>query len=63
MIKILSHTKALVLSVALTAGVLSTSCGDGTSSSNIQVPGVNNMSVTLVQDNVVISMVFEVPTT
>ncbi len=59
MIKIFSHTKALVLSVALTAGILSTSCGDGTSASNIQVPGVNNMSVTLVQDNVIISMVFE----
>ena len=59
MIKILSNTKAIVLSVALSAGILSTSCGDGTSASNIQVPGVNNMSVTLVQDNVIISMVFE----
>lgn len=57
--KILRNTKALVLSIALTAGVLSTSCGDGTSQSNIQVPGVNKMSVTLVQDNVMISMVFE----
>ncbi len=54
-----SKTKALVLSVALSAGMLSTSCGDGTSSSNIKVPGVENMSVTLVQDNVLISMVFE----
>jgi len=59
MINIFSRTKALVLSAALTAGILSTSCGDGTSASNIQVPGVNNMSVTLVQDNVIISMVFE----
>ena len=59
MIKIFSNTKAIVLSVALSAGILSTSCGDGTSSSNLQVPGVNNMAVTLVQDNVMISMVFE----
>ena len=59
MINIFSRTKALLLSAALTAGILSTSCGDGTSASNIQVPGVNNMSVTLVQDNVLISMVFE----
>ena len=59
MIKMFSKTKALVLSVALTAGILSTSCGDGTSASNIQVPGVKNMSVTLLQDNVIISMVFE----
>lgn len=59
MINIFSRTKVLVLSAALTVGILSTSCGDGTSASNIQVPGVNNMSVTLVQDNVLISMVFE----
>lgn len=59
MMNILSKTKVLFLSAALTAGVLSTSCGDGTSTSNIQVPGVENMSVTLVQDNVLISMVFE----
>lgn len=59
MIKIFSNSKAFVLSALLSAGILSTSCGDGTSASNIQVPGVNNMSVTLVQDNVLISMVFE----
>ena len=57
--KFFSKTKVFALSIALTAGVLSTSCGDGTSSSNIKVPGVNNMSVTLVQDNVLISMVFQ----
>ena len=59
MMNILSKTKALLLSAALTVGVFSTSCGNGTSSSNIQVPGVNNMSVKLVQDNVLISMVFQ----
>lgn len=57
--KIFSHSKAIVLSIALSAGILSTSCGDGTSASNIQVPGVKKMSVTLVQDSVLISMVFE----
>jgi len=59
MMNILSKTKFLLLSTALTLGIFSTSCGNGTSSSNIQVPGVNNMSVTLVQDNVLISMVFQ----
>jgi hypothetical protein len=59
MIKLLSNTKALVLSAALTMGVFSTSCGDGTSSQNIQIPGINGMSVTLVQDSVLISMVFQ----
>ncbi|MFA6238239.1 MAG: hypothetical protein WC635_12975 [Bacteriovorax sp.] len=56
---IFSKSKALVLSSVLALGVLSTSCGDGTSSSNIQIPGVQNMSVTLVQDSVLISMVFQ----
>lgn len=59
MTNVFSKSKALVLSAVLTLGVLSTSCGDGTSAQNIQVPGVQNMSVTLVQDNVLISMVFE----
>jgi outer membrane receptor protein involved in Fe transport len=59
MINLISKTKTLVLSAAITAGIFSTSCGNGTSSSNIQVPGIQNMSVTLVQDNVLISMVFE----
>lgn len=59
MTNVFTKSKALVLSAVLTLGVLSTSCGDGTSAQNIQVPGVNGMSVTLVQDNVLISMVFE----
>lgn len=56
---IFSKSKVLVLSSLLTLGLFSTSCGNGTSSSNIQVPGVKNMSVTLVQDSVLISMVFQ----
>lgn len=51
--------KTLFLSSVLTLGLFSTSCGNGTSSSNIKVPGVQNMSVKLLQDNVLISMVFE----
>ena len=54
-----SKTKVLLLSTVISLGVLTTSCGDGTSGQNIQVPGVSGMSVTLVQDNVLISMVFE----
>lgn len=52
-------SKVLIVSSLLTLGLFSTSCGNGTSSSNIQVPGVNGMSVTLVQDSVLISMVFQ----
>jgi hypothetical protein len=59
MTNLFAKTKLLVLSAVVSVGVLSTSCGDGTSSSNINVPGVNGMSVTLQQDNVLISMVFQ----
>lgn len=55
---IFTRTKLLILSSLLTLGLFSTSCGNGTSSANMQVPGVQNMSVKLVQDSVLISMVF-----
>ena len=56
--KIFTRTKLLILSALLTLGLFSTSCGNGTSSANMQVPGVQNMSVKLVQDSVLISMIF-----
>jgi hypothetical protein len=59
MTNLFAKTKLLVLSAVVSVGLLSTSCGDGTSSSNINVPGVSGMSVTLQQDNVLISMVFQ----
>lgn len=59
MTNLFAKTKLLVLSAVVSVGVLSTSCGDGTSSSNINVPGVKGMSVTLQQDSVLISMVFQ----
>jgi hypothetical protein len=55
---IFNRTRLLILSALLTLGLFSTSCGNGTSSANMQVPGVQNMSVKLVQDSVLISMVF-----
>jgi hypothetical protein len=55
---IFTRTKLVILSSLLTLGLFSTSCGNGTSSANMQVPGVQNMSVKLVQDSVLISMVF-----
>lgn len=54
-----TRTKLMVLSSLLTFGLLTTSCGNGTSAANLKVPGVQNMSVKLIQDNVLISMVFE----
>lgn len=56
---IFSKSRTLLLSSVLALGLFSTSCGNGTSASNIKVPGVSNMSVTLMQDNVLISMVFD----
>ncbi len=56
---IFTKTKLLLLMTTLAIGLFSTSCGSGTSASNIQVPGIQNMSVKLVQDSVLISMVFQ----
>jgi len=57
--KVFKKSHALLLSVVMVFTLFSTSCGKGTSSSNIQVPGVNNMSVVLNQDYVLISMVIQ----
>lgn len=53
-----SKSKFLILASVFSLGLFSTSCGNGTSASNITVPGVQNMSVKLLQDTVFISMVF-----
>tara|TARA_R110002049_G_scaffold219962_5_gene391608 strand:+ start:799 stop:1446 length:648 start_codon:yes stop_codon:yes gene_type:complete len=52
-------TKLLVTSLLLSAALISTSCGDGSDGRNITIPGVIGPTVTLVDDNVLISMVFE----
>lgn len=44
-------------STILGVSLLATSCGSGTSASNIKIPGVNNLGVSLIQDNMLISMV------
>jgi hypothetical protein len=56
---VLTKSRSLILALAISVGLFSTSCGNGTSASNIQIPGVNGMSVKLNQDNVLISMVFQ----
>lgn len=56
---IFKNSKAVMLSTVLALGVLTTSCGSGTSAKNIAIPGVENMKVQLLQDNVLISMVVE----
>ncbi len=56
---IFSKTKILLLASVLTLGLFSTSCGNGTSASNIQIPGVKNSAITLNNDSVLIAFVFE----
>lgn len=50
--------KVLVASVAVFSLGFATSCGNN-SSSNIQIAGIKGPNVTLLQDNLLISMVFE----
>lgn len=54
------RVKTLIISLLFTSfAIFSTSCGDGGSARNIQIPGVIGPKVTLLQDNVLITMVFE----
>jgi len=59
MINIFSKTKTLLLASVLTLGLFSTSCGNGTSASNIQIPGVKKSAITLNNDSVLIAFVFD----
>ncbi len=55
----IDKAKAAIASVALSAAIFSTSCGQGGSKLNMEIPGVKGPVVTLVEDNVLISMVFQ----
>ncbi len=52
-------SKFLLVSLLLSLSVLTTSCGNGTSASNIHIPGVSKSAITLNNDSVLISFVFE----
>ena len=56
---VFTKSKILVLSSLLTLGLFSTSCGNGTSASNIKIPGVSRSAITLGTDSVLIAFVFE----
>lgn len=56
---LLTNSKALMLSTVLAVGLVTSSCGSGTSAKNIEIPGVQGMKVQLLQDNVLISLVAE----
>ena len=55
---VFTKTKVLVLTSLLAIGLFSTSCGNGTSASNIQIPGVSKSAITLNNDSVLIAFVF-----
>jgi hypothetical protein len=52
-------SKSLVVTMLLSIGLLTTSCGSGTSAKNIQIPGVSKSAITLNNDAVLITFVFE----
>lgn len=57
---VFSKTKVLLLSSLLVLGLFSTSCGKGGSSaSNVKIPGVSTSAITLNNDSVLISFVFD----
>lgn len=56
--KVFAKSKVLLLSALMAIGLLTTSCGNGTSASNIQIPGVKNSAITLNNDSVLIAFVF-----
>lgn len=55
----LKSTKITFLAAIASMSILFTSCGSGTSSQNLQIPGLNGPTVNLVGDNILIDIVFE----
>ena len=51
--------RVLIVSFALFLTLFTTSCGKGSSGKNFQIPGVKGPNITLQQDNMLVSMVFE----
>jgi hypothetical protein len=57
--KTVSTSKSLMAGILISLSMLLGACGSGTDGRNIQIPGVDGPTVTLNQDNVLISLVFE----
>jgi hypothetical protein len=57
--KTVTRSKSLVAGILLSLSLLVTGCGDGSDGRNVQIAGVQGPTVTLQQDNVLISFVFE----
>lgn len=52
-------TKLLLIGALLTTSLFSSSCGKGTSASNIKIPGISKSAITLNNDSVLIAFVFD----
>jgi hypothetical protein len=52
-------SKSLFLVLFTALALITTSCGDGSDGRNISIPGVDGPKVTLLEDKVLIAMVFE----
>lgn len=56
---VLKNSKMSVIAAVASMTLLLTSCGNGTSSKNLTIPGVNGPKVVLLGDNIMIDVVFE----
>lgn len=56
---VLKNSKLSLIAAVTSMTVLLSSCGSGTSSKNLAIPGVNGPKVVLVGDNILIDVVFE----
>ncbi|AYF43672.1 MULTISPECIES: hypothetical protein [Halobacteriovorax] len=56
---VFKQSKLLITSALVTLSLLTTSCGSGDSSKNLDIPGVDGPTVVLLQDDILIDIVLE----
>ena len=59
MMELAKQSKLVFLTLMLSVSLFTTSCGSGKDGANLEIPGVTGPVVTLQQDDVLISMVFD----
>ena len=59
MMELAKQSKLAFLTLMISVSLFTTSCGSGKSGSNLSIPGVTGPVVTLQQDDILVSMVFD----